>query len=51
MKHHCKTCTRLECPFKKRSAYLEFRLNLTFATRLEFAFAPQPRVTLSTSIL
>ncbi len=47
MKHDCTRCQRLECPFKKRSVYLEFRLNLTFTTRLEFAFAPQPRATLS----
>ena len=47
MKHDCTRCQRLECPFKKRSAYLEFRFPVISKTRLEFAFAPQPRATLS----
>ena len=46
MKHDCTRCQRLECPFKKRSAYLEFRFPVTGTKHLEFAFAPQPRAAL-----
>ena len=39
MKHDCTRCQRLECPFGKRSIYLEFRFPVTFTTRLEFIFS------------
>ncbi len=39
MEHNCKTCAQLECPFRKRSAYLEFRFPMTFTTRREFRLA------------
>ena len=48
MKRDCTRCQRLECPFRNRSAYLEFRFSVRFTAHLEFAFsaAAQPRATL-----